>query len=291
MALPEIDSLWDYNHPDDTERKFRDLILEAEQSGDKGYCAELITQIARCQGLQRHFDEAHRTLDQAVLMLNENHIRAWIRYLLERGRVFNSAGQPEQARPLFLRAWELGEAAGPDEAFYTIDAAHMLGIVGTQQEQLEWNLKAMALAERAGDPRANGWLGSLYNNLGWTYHDMKDYGQALDYFRRALQFRQEQGRTEEVRIARWCVGRVLRSMGRVDEALKIQTALRDEYEQYGEKSGYVYEELAECLLALGRNGESRQYFALAYRELTRDPYLAERETARLERLKRLAVPT
>src|SRR5262249_51222497 len=163
----------------------------------------------RCQGLQRHFDEAHQTLNQVVLMLHEDSIRAWLRYLLERGRVFNSAGERDQARPLFRRAWELGLAAGSSEAFYTIDAAHMLGIIGSVEEQLIWDRAAMVLAEESDDPRANGWLGSLYNNIGWTYHDSGDYEQALDYFRRALQFRQEQGRAEETRIARWCVGRAL----------------------------------------------------------------------------------
>jgi hypothetical protein len=55
----------------------------------------------------------------------------------------------------------------------------------------------------------------------------------------------------------------------------------------GESDGYVFEELGECLLLLGRPGEARLFFARAYAELSRDSWLAESEPARLERLKEL----
>ena len=38
--------------------------------------------------------------------------RVRLRYLLERGRVLNSSGKPDEARPLFLQAWELGTQPG-----------------------------------------------------------------------------------------------------------------------------------------------------------------------------------
>jgi hypothetical protein len=53
---------------------------------------------------------------------------AEIRYLLERGRTFNSAGQKEQSILLFQDAY--AKAAERNEDFYAIDAAHMLGIGG-----------------------------------------------------------------------------------------------------------------------------------------------------------------
>src|SRR6266498_5625258 len=44
LPLPDFDSLWDYNHPDETEQKFRELLPVAEVSGDDSYYAELLTQ-------------------------------------------------------------------------------------------------------------------------------------------------------------------------------------------------------------------------------------------------------
>ena len=49
--------------------------------------------------------------------------------------------------------------------------------------------------------------------------------------------------------------------------------------------GYVTEEIAECLLTLGRNDEARPVFARAYAELSADDELQSREPERLERLR------
>ena len=278
----DFDTLWDYDRPAETEIKFRELLPAVR---DPSHKAQLLTQIARAEALQRKFEEAHQTLDEAEKLLTDDLKRARIRYLLERGRVHNSAGQPEQAKPLFQQAYELALAAGED--FYAVDAAHMLAIVESPEQQLAWNLRALELAEKSDDPRARKWRGSLLNNLGWTYHDAGQYEMALDTFQKALQWQEEQGNVEMARVARWCVGRALRSLKRIDEAHAIQTALLQAYEEAGEKSGYVYEELAECLCAVGRDAEAQPYFALAYEELSKDPWLANNEPGRLQRLKEL----
>jgi tetratricopeptide (TPR) repeat protein len=282
--LPNFDDLWDYDRPQETEARFRELLPAAEMSGDRSYHVELLTQIARAQGLQRKFEQAHRTLDRVEGLLSEDLVRARVRYLLERGRVFNSAREPERARPLFLQAFELASDRGED--FYAVDAAHMMAIVEPPERQLDWNLRALSLAERSADDRARRWLGSLYNNIGWTYHGAGRYEEALQTFERALACREAQGQAKETGIARWCVARTLRSLGRYEEALEIQKALLREHERSGEADGYVYEELAECLLALGHASSARAYFALAYAELSKDPWLVESDPARIQRLER-----
>jgi hypothetical protein len=66
----------------------------------------------------------------------------------------------------------------------------------------------------------------------------------------------------------------------------MQRSLLAEHESVGSSDGYVYEEIAECLLALGRKDESRPFFAKAFEALSADPWLPEREPERLERLRR-----
>jgi tetratricopeptide (TPR) repeat protein len=283
--LPNFDSWWDYNQPAATEQRFRALEPQAAASGDAGYHAELLTQIARAEGLQRNFAAAHATLDAALELIGPEQPRARIRYLLERGRAFNSAQQPDRARPLFLEAWELGRARHED--FYAVDAAHMLGIVAAPREKLAWEQRALELAEASDQPRARTWLGSLYNNMGWSHHDLAEHAQALDLFKKALAEREAAGDSGAIRIARWCVARALRSLGRYDKALAAQCALAGELAQAGAGDGYVDEELGECLLALGRPDEARPYFARAFAELSQDTWLAAAEPARIERLRAL----
>ena len=64
MSRLDFDALWDYEHPDQTETAFRQLLLQAEHSHDRSYHLQLLTQIARTQSLQRKFAEAHQTLDR-----------------------------------------------------------------------------------------------------------------------------------------------------------------------------------------------------------------------------------
>ncbi len=283
-SLPDIDALWEYDKPEVSEQKFRALLPQT--SGNRAYHIELLTQIARCQGLQRKFDEAHTTLDEAESLLTDDLARPRVRTMLERGRVFNSSKNPDQARVHFIQAWATARECHEDGL--AVDAAHMLGIVESGEKGLEWNSTALDLAEKSDNPRAQKWRGSLYNNMGWTYHDQfGQYDKALALFERALAFREEQGEPEQARIARWCVARCLRSLGQVGEALTMQRKLLAESSPQGKPDPYVHEELGECLLSLSKPDEARPYFALAYEELSRDESFAESEPARLARLRDL----
>jgi tetratricopeptide (TPR) repeat protein len=284
--LPDFDALWNHGNPAASEQEFAKLLPLAEAAGDEHYLLELMTQIARAQGLQRKFDEAQRTLDRVDGHLREELVVPRIRALLERGRVWNSSGHPEKARPLFQQACEIALAVSED--FHAVDAAHMLGIVDPPDAALEWNLKALELAERSSQPRAKKWLGALYNNIGWSYHDTGHYEKALEIFQKALHWREQHGDAKATRIARWAVGRAMRSVSRLEEALHTQMALAAELERAAQRDGYVEEELAECLLQLGRPKEAAPHFARAHAELSQDSWLAEQEPERLERLRNLS---
>ena len=279
----EFDSLWDYSNPHQTENRFREILLQVPEE-NVAYL-ELLTQIARAQGLQQKFDRAHQTLDQVERRLGKYSSRAKVRYLLERGRALNSSGHTEEARPLFEQALDMAYELSED--FYAVDALHMLAIVAPPAASLDLNLRAIQLAESSHQPKARQWLASLYNNTGWSYHERGQYESALAMFEKAEAARKSQGRLTELRIAQWCVARALRSLGRVEEALSRQVALKEEYEVVSQKDGFVFEEIAECLLALNRAKEARPYFGKAYEILSQDTWLAEEKPARLARLKKL----
>ncbi len=286
IPLPDFDALWNYSDPKSTEQKFRELLPQAEAAADHSYHAQLLTQIARTEGLQRKFDDAHRTLDAVQAMLGSNMPTASVRYELERGRVCNSSGGRDRARPHFLRAWELATAHHDD--FHAIDVAHMMGIVEPADEALAWNEKAIAAAEATQDTRAKGWIGSLTNNTGWTYHDKGRYDKALEYFQKCLEWHRERNTGRGLKIAKWSVARALRSLGRTEEALQQQRELLYEYEAEGGSDGYVFEEIAECLYSLGHTEEARPYFAKACDVLGSDAWLQANEAPRLARLKQMS---
>ncbi|HEV8128919.1 MAG TPA: tetratricopeptide repeat protein [Candidatus Eisenbacteria bacterium] len=284
-SLPEFDSLWDYDHPESTEAAFRKLLPAARASGNAEYLAQLLTQVARTEGLQMKFDEAWRTLDEAESMLTNETRVARIRVALERGRVLRSSKRVEESKPWFREAFDRAQAWGHDA--YAVDAAHMLGIAEAGDASLQWNRRAIEIAERSADPKARRWLGSLYNNVGWSHHAAGEFDSALDLFQRALAERQAEGTEPAIHVARWCVARALRSLHRLDEALGIQRELLARVESRGDVDGFVHEEIAECLLLQGQEDDAIPHFAAAHRALSQDRWLARDEPTRLDRLRRL----
>jgi tetratricopeptide (TPR) repeat protein len=281
--LPDFDALWDYDHPGPTEKKFRELLPAAVDSLDISYLAELLTQIARAEAMQRKFQEAQKTLDRVEKALPKAEQRVSVRYLLERGRVLSSSGKAREAQPRFQEALNLALVFKMD--LYAVDAAHMMAIA-EPEKALEWNLKALEIAENSVDQKAGRGKIILYNSIGWNYFDQKSYQEALFMFQKALEFYEQLGDPLKLRTAKWCVARVLRAIDHTDEALEMQRGLFEEYQADGKRNGYVYEEIAECLLVIGQEQEASEWFAAAYMELSKDPRVA-RDQNRLIRLKEL----
>jgi len=282
----DFDSLWNYNDPAATETKFREILPQIKESGNISEYLQLLTQIARTLGLRRMFDESHKLLDEVEPQLNDSLPKAKVRYLLERGRTFNSSDKISEARELFLQAYDLAASAKEDNL--AVDAAHMMGIVESDDKSVEWNEKAMEIAEASSDPKANKWLGSLYNNLGWTYFEMKQYERALDLFRKDAVWYEQNNVKNYVNVAHWSAAKTLRMMGKTDEALNEQLRLLELFHNAkADEDGYVYEELAECYLIKNNTAEAAKYAGLAYDILSKDIWMEANEKDRLNRLKDL----
>jgi tetratricopeptide (TPR) repeat protein len=273
MTSEQIDALWTIDDPAAGFARLQEALRDNPDSAD-----ELHTQICRTLGLQRRFDEGRAELAKVSPNPSET---VKVRVQLESGRLKNSSGDKAGAIPYFQRALELATEYHLD--FFAVDAAHMLAIATQGDESLQWNERALQMAEASANPLARRWKGSLLNNLGWTYHDAGNLDEALRKFRAALDFQQEFGNPVRTRIARWAVARCYRSMGRFEEALLIQEELIKEPE-----AGYVSEELGENFLALNRLEEAKPHFRRAHELLSEDPFLKANEFARLQRLKDLA---
>jgi tetratricopeptide (TPR) repeat protein len=174
--------LWDFDDLDSTERRLSDL-LEAEES-DAGR-AEVLTQLARVEGLREDFDASERLLQQAEALAGTSDL-ARVRIDLERGRKLRSSGDPAAALPLFEAAYARASDAGQD--FLAGDAVHMCAIsVDEVEAKEEWTRRGLDLGERR--PAATYWAGPLLNNLGWAYYDAGDHRRALGLFEQALEVR------------------------------------------------------------------------------------------------------
>jgi tetratricopeptide (TPR) repeat protein len=277
----DIDALWDYADPAASEQRFRAALDTASPEQQ----LELQTQIARTLSLRRRFDAAHLLLD-TVQPRASTTPTVQVRYLLERGRSFNSAGQRETARSLFEQAFAQAQLARLDAL--AVDAAHMVAISHAgSAAALDWNRRGIQLARASSDAQARRLLPAMLNNSAWDLHDMGRPAEALVLFEQALAEWTARGRPQQVRVAEWSVARCLRSLGRHDEALARQLALLAEHRRAGSSDGFVNEEIAENLLALGSAKEAQAQFAVAAQLLAQEEGFSKAEPQRLARLRRL----
>lgn len=276
----DIESFWEYTDPAASEERFRAALDSAQ--GD--FRLELLTQIARTFSLRRRFDEAHELLNEVEKQLAGAGARPNVRYLLERGRTFNSNGETEKARTLFIEAWEQAQDAHLEGL--AVDAAHMIAITysGTW-ESIDWNQRGLTIARKSKDSKALALIPAMLNNSAWDLHDMGRFNEALPLFKESQAVWTKRSKTAQIRNAKWAVARCLRSLERYEDALAIQRALESEYAESGSVNGYVFEEIAENLAALGDSDEMKPYFEKAFNELSKDDWFVKHEAKRLADLK------
>ena len=172
--------LWDFDDFEATEARLREQ-LDREPADEAR--AEVLTQLARVQGLRDDFGGCEALLQEAEPLAGEGVAR--VRIDLERGRKLRSSGDGAAAVPLFEAAFARASDLG--EFWLAGDAAHMVAI-SDEGKMLEWTDRGLDLAD--AQPDAAYWAGPLLNNLGWHHYEAGDYRQALEVFERALEVRE-----------------------------------------------------------------------------------------------------
>ena len=157
----------------------------------------------------------------------------------------SSTGDPAGAAPYFAVV-RTGSATHAGVGGVAIDALHMQAIVAGATEgpaaARVVDERALAEIEVPADPQVRRWLGSVLNNLGWDLHDSGEPERALAVFEGAGEVRAEADDHQAWVVARWCVGRTLRTLGRYDEALALMQELAAD--PVGAEDEYVAEEIA-----------------------------------------------
>ncbi len=239
---------WDFGDPAATAENFRGA---ADEEPDAATSAVLRSQQARATGLAGDFETAARILDEIESSgLDDAALHARARIAIERGRVLNSTGDPRGAAPYFAEAHRLATQAGLGGL--AMDALHMqaiaAGAVDGPEAALAVDERALAEVEASDDPDVRRWLGPVLNNLGWDLHDTGRTEEALEVFQRAVEVRATADDHRAWVVARWCVGRTLRTLGRHVDALAVMRELAQDPD--GAEDEYVAEEIAANEAAL-----------------------------------------
>lgn len=286
--FPDIDGYWGSNDLAECELKIRNALpINPDGEWSEAQLSAL-TQLVRVLNLQGKTEAARDSLILArklILSRMPKDIKSEIRLMLEEGRHLCINMTPAKAPPFFGQAWSTACDHGLD--YLAIEAAVMLAVSQPVKSQNEWLQRAIDLAEKTEDADSKLWLAQLYLMEGWHAYDFRRMDDALKYFNLALARPRQAGEMTDLIRIKWCVARCLRALGRVQEALDIQTELLNEITNANKVNGYVFLEMAECTLLLQRNEEAKSYFESAYKILSTNSWLIDNRNSELSRMQEL----
>jgi tetratricopeptide (TPR) repeat protein len=280
----DLRRLWDFDDLEASEQRLRSLLAEEEDAGTR---AEILTQLARAEGLRDDVEQGERLLREAEA-LSAGSPRARARIDLERGRLLRSGGDPATALPLFESAAE--RAAELGELFIAGDAAHMAAIAApTREARLAWTVRGIEVSD-SGDGSGSYWLGPLLNNLGWDQYEAGEHVDALATFERALAARErDQDNPQAIAIAHYAVAKALQALNRHEQALEeLERADEAWRSSGGAPDGWFHEAFAESYGAVHRASDAREHAVLALSLLPEADSSFEGDDERRGRLTQLA---
>ena len=92
-----------------------------------------------------------------------------LKTVIRRAGEAREAGCEDEARALYLDAWERAQWGG--DAYHACVAAHMLGVSEPMpfDEKLRWHLVSLEWADLVTDGRSAPFYASIFSNLGYVY--------------------------------------------------------------------------------------------------------------------------
>ena len=214
----------------DTRLEQADQVFRSREYEEAGTLYEAIATDAEATGITSQYVEAcamrarsflitgdeasgRPWIERAAESADRSDPMGWSRYLGVRGRFEWHAGDNETATATFREMFDFcRESAIYDRA---VDAAHMIAITGEPEERFEWAERGIAMAEEG---ELTGWLGPLWNNLGWDYVDAERYEEGLEALRKAREYHHMGDAELPKLIADYSVAHAMRMNGDLDGA-------------------------------------------------------------------------
>ncbi len=175
---------------------------------------EALSMAARGHLIRKQAKEGLPYLERAKALASDAQPSGWSRYLGVRGRF---EWQHEQDKAKATKTFEAMYAYCLEHELWSraVDAAHMVAITGTPEQQVAWGRKGIEAAEKGG---MDGWLGPLWNNLGNTYDELEQHDKALEAFKKAREYHWKGTGEYRKLVADWAVGMAYRKCRKWKEA-------------------------------------------------------------------------
>jgi tetratricopeptide (TPR) repeat protein len=212
---------------------------------------EALSQIARCLLIAGKIDEGREYLTRAEQRANITDPMGWTRYLGVKGRFEWKGDSLDSARETFTEMYGYCD----EHALWgrMVDAANMMAIICEKyDDQVAWSHKGIEAAENGGEEQL---LGPLWNNLGGTYYDNKQFDSALECYLKAREYHWRFSDETAKLFADYHVGMTYRMVGDLAQAgqwLRPVLAWAERIENHS-AIAQALQDLGEIDIAEGKN--------------------------------------
>lgn len=256
--LAEADQLFKKNDLNEALTKYEAALAQAISEFNRSVETEALAQIARSMLKLNRKDEGRGKLAEAGKRAEETDKMGYSRYLGVKGRFEWQDNDLPAARETFSAMYDYCQA---NQLWgRMIDACNLMSIVvETPKDQIDWINKGIDAAESSDN---EAMLAVLYNNLGATFYDGKNYEQALEAYKKSREYHWRfSGETAKL-FADYHVGMTLRLLGKYEDAGQWLRPVLAWAERLGHNSatGQACEDLGEIALIAGEKETAKKYF-------------------------------
>ena len=195
--------------------------------------SETLFQIANIYGEENLGNKALEYYRE-LLHLSKDKPEIWLRM----GQTFLREEQADSAQFYFTQVYKHAVKNGDYKLkLYSLQQRILAGQKNKQHEEvLKHNLEILDLVESSGDDKL---LATCFNNLGYNYHEIKDYDSAMIYFEKAAALNQNSSIIDES-IVFTNIGIASQNLGNISKAIKYFSMARELLNKSKEKDRYVY---------------------------------------------------
>ncbi|MCP4633692.1 MAG: hypothetical protein GY855_12255, partial [candidate division Zixibacteria bacterium] len=160
--LDEADKIFSSGEYDKASGIYEEALKLAEETGNNSDKVEALSMVARCHLILDRKEDGRPWIEKAEAIAVDSEPSGWSRFLGVQGRYQWKDNELEKATSTFETMYDFSLKHKLHSR--AIDAAHMAAITGNPEQQVAWGLKGIKAAEEGN---VTGWLGPLWNNLGW----------------------------------------------------------------------------------------------------------------------------
>ena len=248
--LKEADSLFKRKDYPAALDSYHRVVDTAREEFNYSVETEALAQIARCLLIDGKVDQGREFLSRAQQRANVTDPMGWTRFLSVKGRFEWKSDSLDSARATFTDMYSYCE----EHSLWgrMVDAANMMALVSDKyDDQVAWSNKGIEAAENGGEEQ---WLGPLWNNLGGTFYDNKQFDSALECYLKAREYHWRFSDETAKLFADYHVGMTYRVLGNLTEAGRWLRPVLAWAERIGNHSAIAQalQDLGEIDIADGR---------------------------------------